>query len=42
MTEEEETEEVLSLEQLLSKVGLEEKKTLFEQEQIDMESLVLE
>ena len=40
MTEEEETEEVLSLEQLLSKVGLEEKKTLFEQEQIDMESLV--
>ena len=31
---------MLTLEDLLSKVGLHEKKTLFEQEQIDMESLV--
>lgn len=33
-------ESVLTLEELLSKVGLQEKKTLFEQEQIDIDSLV--
>ena len=38
--EEKEEDRVLTLEELLSKVGLQEKKTLFEQEQIDMESLV--
>ena len=40
LKEEAEPERSLTLEELLAKVGLQEKKTLFEQEQIDMESLV--
>ena len=35
-----EEESTLTLEDLLSKVGLQEKITLFQEEQIDMESLV--
>jgi len=39
-TDEGEEETPLTLADLLAKVGLQEKVTLFEQEQIDMESLV--
>ena len=35
-----EEESTLTLVELLSKVGLQDKQSLFEQEQIDMESLV--